>query len=75
MFFYSQRHGWSLPADWLAPGKIEEYRREGAGYYVVFNRDLLLTHPDVVSYLAVTARQVGPGIESGCGIYQFEPSR
>lgn len=75
LFFYSQRYGWSLPADWLAPGKIEELRREGASYYVVFNRDLILTHPDVGDYLAASARQVGPGIESGCGIYQFEPSR
>ena len=74
MFFYSQRHGWSLPADWLAPGKMEDLRRKGAGYYVVFDKDLLLTHPDVVGYLAASARQVGPGIESGCGIYQFEPS-
>jgi hypothetical protein len=74
MFFYSQRHGWSLPGDWLAPGKIEEYRREGAGYYVVFDRNLMLAHPDAVDYLAANSRQVGPGSDAGCGIYQFAPS-
>jgi hypothetical protein len=75
MFFYSQRHGWSLPADWLAPGKIEEFRRQGASYYVVFNRDLMLKHHDVVNYLADSATQVGPGIDLGCGVYRFKSSR
>jgi len=37
-------------------------------------KDLIATHQDVVAYLAATARQIGPGIDSGCGIYQFEPS-
>lgn len=75
MFFYSQRHGWSLPADWLAPGKMEELRAEGASYYVVFDRDLMSTHADVVAYLATSATQVGPGIETGCGIYEFVQTR
>ena len=73
LFFYSQRYGWSLPADWLKPDTLEKLRKEGAGYYVVLDRDkdLLYSHPEVLDYLKTEAKILDSGIEEGCDIYRF----
>ena len=71
IFFYSDRYGWSLPADWHSPAKIEEFRKEAARYFVIYDGRLLSEHPELVAYLTAEAEQIGPGIENGCAIYRF----
>jgi hypothetical protein len=73
LFFFSERYGWSLPPDWLSASKIEEFRKQGADYYVILDRDkyLLDRRPDVLDYLNTHARQIEPGMEYGCRIYSF----
>jgi hypothetical protein len=72
IFFYSHRNGWSLPADWHTPEQVEAYRREGAGYFVIYSSDVFVKNPALAEYLATNAEQVGPGIENGCGIFRFD---
>lgn len=73
IFFYSQRRGWSLPADWVNPEKFEELRQKGAKYYVILDRDLhLLTeNPKLLNYMGANFNQVNSGIKSTCRIYQI----
>jgi hypothetical protein len=74
VFFYSQRHGWSLPTDWMNPEKFEELRQMGAKYYVILDRDqqLLAANPGLLDYLDANSSQVNSDIESACRIYQFK---
>lgn len=72
IFFYSDRYGWSLPADWHTADYLRKYRGEGAGYFVIYNRSLYTDNPAFAAYLEQNARQIGPGIDKGCGIYQFQ---
>jgi len=74
VFFYSQRKGWSLPADWLTPEKFEELRKEGAKYYVILDRDLhlLTANPGILFYVNANFNQLFSGIEPACRIYQFK---
>jgi len=69
IFFYSDRYGWSLPADRHDPDLLEKYRKMGAGYFVIYSRELLEANPRLAHYLETQCTQVGPGIEAGCGIY------
>ncbi len=71
IFFYADRYGWSLAADMHNPSKLDEYRKEGAKYFVVYNKDLLEANPALKVYLQEWSTQIGPGVESGCGIYRF----
>lgn len=71
IFFYSHRYGWSLASDQHSPTIVDQYRRDGAQYFVIYEQQLLNDNPDLASYLETNARQVGPGIEQGCGIYRF----
>jgi hypothetical protein len=71
IFFYSKRYGWSLPADWHTPEKLTEYRNFGAAYFVIYEKTLLHNNPAFVDYLDNNSAQIGPGVESGCGIYRF----
>lgn len=71
IFYYSHRYGWSLPADWHIPDVIEQYRARGAQAFIITVQGLLLDNPALLAYLEQNARQVGPGIEQGCGIYRF----
>lgn len=73
IFFYSDRYGWSLPADWHTPEYLEKYRKEGAAYFVIYNQSLYNDNPALADYLKKNAQQVGPGVDHGCGIYQFAP--
>ena len=74
VFFYSQRKGWSLPADWLTPEKFEQLRKEGAQYYVILDRDLnlLTANPEILNYINANFNQLDSGIEPACRIYQFK---
>ncbi len=74
IFFYSDRYGWSLPSDWHTPERVEAYRQEGASFLVIPDPTLYEDNPALASYLLENARQIGPGPEEGCGIYQFSPS-
>jgi 4-amino-4-deoxy-L-arabinose transferase-like glycosyltransferase len=74
IFFYSRRYGWSLPADWHTVGKVVEFRKDGAAYFVIYSKQLLDNNPDLANYLENNSTQIGPGIESGCAIYRFLPS-
>ncbi len=69
IFFYSHRYGWSLPADWYTPEKVEEFRRDGAAYLIVPDDHIV---PALTDYLGENATQIGPGVESRCGIYEFK---
>jgi hypothetical protein len=71
IFYYSQRYGWSLPADWHTAEKIIEYRNAGAHYFVIYDRELLENNPALRNYLKNNSIQVGPGIEYNCAIYRF----
>jgi hypothetical protein len=73
LFFFGDRHGWSLPADWHAPQTVERLRQEGAKYFVAYRAPLIQSHPTLQAYLQEHARSVGPGIASGCAIYQLDP--
>jgi 4-amino-4-deoxy-L-arabinose transferase-like glycosyltransferase len=77
IFFYSQRHGWSLPADWMNPEKFEELRQMGAKYYVILDRDqhLLAANPGLLEYLDANSSQVNSDSESACRIYHFANGR
>jgi 4-amino-4-deoxy-L-arabinose transferase-like glycosyltransferase len=74
IFFYSQRRGWSLPADWLTPGKFEEFRHMGAGYYIILDKDLPLlnANPSLFNYINSNLNQINSGIGTTCRIYQFK---
>lgn len=71
IFFYSQRYGWSLPADWHTVEKLVEYRNDGASFFVVYSERLLNSSPAFTEYLDNNSIQVGPGIERGCAIFAF----
>ncbi len=69
IFFYSHRYGWSLPADWYTPDKVEEFRRDGAAYLIMPDDHIVAALTD---YLQENTTQIGPGVESRCGIYEFK---
>lgn len=71
IFFYSRRYGWSLPADWHNAEKLIELRKAGADYFVIYSKELLDANPSLADYLKSYSEQIGPGIDSGCAIYQF----
>lgn len=75
IFFYADRYGWSLPADRHSPEFLEDYRKKGAEYFVIYSRELLDANPTLARYLESNATQVGPGVEAGCGIYRFVENR
>lgn len=72
IFFFSHHYGWSLPADQHTPEQLEEFRREGAKYFVIYSDDLYHANPALAHYLETNMTQVGPGIEAGCGIYRLD---
>jgi hypothetical protein len=72
IFYYSHRKGWSLPWEWNTPEKLDSYRQQGASYFVIHHEQLLLDNPDLQTYLSANGRQVGPGANEGCAIYQFD---
>ena len=72
IFFYSHRYGWSLPHEWHTPEKLEELHQAGAAYFIIYSQDLYRTSPGLSNYLDENAKQIGPGVELGCGIYQFK---
>ncbi len=74
IFFYSHRNGWSLAADQHTPDKVEAFRQSGASYFVIYSQALYDANPDLAAYLQANADQIGPGVQAGCGIYQFKTS-
>jgi 4-amino-4-deoxy-L-arabinose transferase-like glycosyltransferase len=73
IFFYSHRNGWSLAADRHTPEQVERFVRDGAAYLVIYSDSLYSDNPAFADYLEQNARQIGPGVDAGCGIYQFTP--
>jgi hypothetical protein len=71
VFFFADRHGWSLASDQHTPEAVESMRREGASYFVAYDEKLLRARPALGAYLDSHAEQVGEGIESGCAIYRL----
>lgn len=75
IFFYSQRYGWSLPAEEHTLEALMRYRRKGASYFVIYSEFMLNSNSSLKEYLAKNSIQVGPGIEKGCAIFAFiQPS-
>jgi 4-amino-4-deoxy-L-arabinose transferase-like glycosyltransferase len=72
LFFYGGQRGWSLPIDQDNPRLIEEYRQARAKWMVVKDRAWLDKNPRVAKYVADLS-QVGPGVDSNCGIYRLGP--
>jgi hypothetical protein len=72
IFFYSHRYGWSLPVEGHIPEKVEQLHQAGAAYFVIYSQELYDASPGLVNYLTENAEQIGPGIEAGCGIFQFK---
>jgi hypothetical protein len=73
IFFYSKRYGWNLPADWHTSERLEGYRNLGAGYFVIYSKELFDNNPSLVDYLDHNSTQIGPGIDANCAIYRFSP--
>jgi 4-amino-4-deoxy-L-arabinose transferase-like glycosyltransferase len=73
VFFFADRHGWSLPSDRHTPEAVEQLRREGASYFVAYDEPLLLARPGLRAYLESHSEQIGEGLESGCAIYRLRP--
>ena len=71
IFYYSQRFGWSLPADRHTPEKLAEYHKLGADYFVMYSQDLLESNPLLDTYLQDNSTQMGPGLDKGCAIYRL----
>ena len=61
----------SLPADWHTVEKVDQFRKAGANYFVVYSKKLLDNNPALDIYLNNNSAQIGPGIEFGCAIYRF----
>ncbi len=72
LFFYSHRHGFSLPADRYSVANLEKLRREGAAYVIITSERLYRGNIGSVRYLDEHAAQIGPGIGAGCAIYRLE---
>jgi hypothetical protein len=72
IFFYSNRYGWSLPANRHTAEMVERYRRAGGRYFVISSVELYNANPELAQYLANNAHQIGPGIEAGCGVFRLE---
>lgn len=75
IFFFAERHGWSLPTDRHSPQKVEQLRREGASYFVASSDALVKERPELLAYLGKEAQALGPGLASSCGIYRFNEPR
>src|SRR5260221_1402904 len=37
IFFFSHRYGWSLPGDEHTPSQLEQFQKEGAKYFVIYD--------------------------------------
>ncbi len=71
VFFFADRHGWSLPSDRHTPETVEQLRLEGASYFVAYDASLMRARPRLGAYLESNAEQIGEGIESHCAIYRL----
>lgn len=74
IFYFSQRYGWSLPADQHTPNQILQFYKEGAKYFVIYSGELYNANPALAQFLETSTQQIGPGIEAGCGIYKLDNS-
>jgi 4-amino-4-deoxy-L-arabinose transferase-like glycosyltransferase len=72
IFFYSHRYGWSLPADRHTAAQVEALRQAGANYFVIYSQELYNANVGLANYLEKNAVQIGPGVDAGCGVYQFK---
>ncbi|MBN1284046.1 MAG: glycosyltransferase family 39 protein [Anaerolineae bacterium] len=72
IFFYSNRRGWSLPAEQHQPERLEQYRAAGARYFVIYSEELYENNPALAGYLDANGEQIGPGIDAGCAIYRLK---
>jgi 4-amino-4-deoxy-L-arabinose transferase-like glycosyltransferase len=71
VFFYSDRFGWSLPADKHNPELVRKFQQDGARYLIITDTALLDDNQALADYLKTNARQIGPGPEKKCGIYEL----
>lgn len=70
LFFHGDVRGWSLPADRHDVALVEQYRAEGARWFVLWKAELLDANPELASYLG-ELDQVGPGTDAACGVYRL----
>jgi hypothetical protein len=71
ILFNSDRYGWSLAEDDQDAAHLDALRSQGAEFLVISSSSELQDHPQLGAYLAAEATQIGPGLESFCGIYAF----
>ncbi len=71
LFFYSRRHGFSLPADRYTVASVKGLQRDGAAFLIVASEKLYRSNIELAHYLDEHATQVGPGIGAGCAIYRL----
>ncbi len=71
IFFYSDRHGFSLPADRLAPEQVERLHQAGGRYLVMTSEKLYRENPEFAAYLEAHGEQLGEGVAAGCGVYRL----
>ena len=72
IFFYANRYGWSLPANWHSVEMVERYRRAGGRYFVIYSAELYHANAELAHYLTNNAHQIGPGMEAGCGVFRLK---
>jgi len=76
IFYFADRHGWSLAADYQEPVLVESEIRQGARWLIT-SQPLLDEHPDLAGLLATSARleSVGAyGTGTECLIYRLGSS-
>jgi hypothetical protein len=68
VFYYANRHGWSIPHDQVSAELIERYRQQGAGWLVIPPEALDETWAPVSAYLGQHADLVR---ETPCRIFSL----
>jgi hypothetical protein len=71
IFFYAKRYGWSLPSNKYTPEAIEQYRAQGAQYFVVTDSSFFRSQRPLVEYIQTHAKSVGGKIPVACEIFQL----
>jgi 4-amino-4-deoxy-L-arabinose transferase-like glycosyltransferase len=73
VFFYSDRHGWSLPLDRRVPEVVEAMRAAGARYLIIPASVPLQDAPEFAAYLENSANHIDSEPQAPCTIYRLEP--
>ncbi len=71
VFVHAKRYGWSLPSNRYDRETVEQFRQQGAKYFVDTDSSLFHTKEQFAAYIKSHASLAGGGYERGCAIYRF----